>query len=200
MIRLLGHAALAARISSARPRLGRTRLVCLDGPAGSGKTSLADRLADLLADRSADRTATVLHLDDVYRGWGTDFGEVHGRLHRQVFQPLAAGRAGCYQRFDWHADAFTDWVELPVPDVLLLEGVGAGARRLDRWRSLLVWIELGPDERLRRGLDRDGPAAVEHWRGWMEREQAEFAAQQTRERADLRLWGSSPPGFVRLVD
>ena len=42
---LTGFAALAERVRAAPPRLGGTRLVCVDGPAGSGKTTFAARLA-----------------------------------------------------------------------------------------------------------------------------------------------------------
>jgi uridine kinase len=55
-------AELAARLAQTEPRLGRTRLIGLDGRSGSGKTWLADRLA-----RPLD--APVIHLDDLYPGW-----------------------------------------------------------------------------------------------------------------------------------
>jgi len=160
--------------------------VCVDGPAGSGKTTLAGGLAACLDD------ATVLHMDDVYRGWDTDFEEVHARLRSQVVDPLERGRPARYQRYDWLAKRFDEWVDVPVPEVLLLEGVGSGARSLDPWRSLLVWVEVDRPERLRRGLDRDGPRVLHHWLAWMRHEQVEHARQRTRERADLRVRGDGP--------
>ena len=56
--------ALADRVRAAVPLLGRTRLVCVDGPAGSGKTTLADRLVTALGPGAA-----VVHMDDLYAGW-----------------------------------------------------------------------------------------------------------------------------------
>ena len=44
------------------PTLGDGRLVCVDGPAGSGKTTLAAGIA-------ARTGAPVLHMDDLYPGW-----------------------------------------------------------------------------------------------------------------------------------
>jgi len=190
----LAAADLAARIRRAPARLGRTRLVCVDGPAGSGKTSLAARLRTHLDD------AGVLHMDDVYAGWDTDFDEVHARLRAQVAEPLGRGAVGCYQRYDWYAGRFDAWVEVPPPAVLLLEGVGSGAAALDPVRSLLVWVEAERGERLRRGLERDGAGMLHRWLAWMEHEQAEFARQRTRERADLRLRGDGPDGGYAVVD
>ncbi|MGH3387017.1 MAG: uridine kinase family protein [Nocardioidaceae bacterium] len=183
---LLPHPDLADRITAAPARLGATRLVCIDGPAGSGKTTLAARLAQLLPG------STVVHMDDVYRGWETDFAEVHRRLADQVVAPLRAGRPARYQRYDWYAGELADWVDLPVPDVLILEGVGSGARSLDAVRSLLVWIEVPEEQRIARGVERDGAAVLPNWRAWMAHEAVEHARQQTRERADLRLLGDGP--------
>ncbi|HET7325749.1 MAG TPA: 4-amino-4-deoxy-L-arabinose transferase [Nocardioidaceae bacterium] len=185
---ILTHADLAARIASARPRLANTRLVLLDGPAGSGKTTLAAGLADELPD------SVVVHMDDLYRGWETDFAEVHNRVRGQLVEPLAAGQPARYQRYDWDAGAFGDWVDVPVPGVLILEGVGSGARALDDVSSLLLWIEVSADMRVRRGVERDGEAVLPQWLAWMRHEAAEHARQATRERADIVLRGDGPDG------
>jgi uridine kinase len=190
----LDVADIAERVARTPARLGRTRLVCIDGPAGSGKTSLAAGLQSRLKD------AAVLHMDDVYRGWETDFDEVHERLREQVAEPLAQGRAASYQRYDWHAGRFGVWVGLPPPGVLLLEGVGSGATGLDQVRSLLVWVEADRDERIRRGIARDGAAVLPKWLAWMEHEEVEHARQRTRERADLRLRGDDGPGAFAVLD
>ncbi|MGH3318274.1 MAG: uridine kinase family protein [Nocardioidaceae bacterium] len=185
---------LADRIRRAPARLGGTRLVCVDGPAGSGKTTLADALAARLDD------ARVVHMDDVYRGWDTNFDEVHTRLRGQLVEPLQHGRAARYQRYDWADGRFDVWVDVPVPAVLLLEGVGSGSQSLDPWRSLLVWVEVDRPERLRRGLDRDGPQVLHHWLAWMRHEEVEHVRQHTRERADVRLRGDGPLEPVHGAD
>jgi uridine kinase len=185
---------LADRVTQAPARLGGTRLVCVDGPAGSGKTTLADALARRLGD------AVVLHMDDLYRGWETDFAEVHERLRPQVVEPLLAGRPTRYQVYDWHAERFDAWVEVPPPGVLLLEGVASGAVTLDPVRSLLIWIEADRDERLRRGAERDGPEVLPRWLAWMEHEAVEHERQGTRDRADVRLRGdATSPAAGRWV-
>ncbi|MDQ4084756.1 MAG: AAA family ATPase [Actinomycetota bacterium] len=184
---------LAGRLVGRPALLGRTRLVCVDGPAGSGKTTLANALQAQLAD------AVVVHMDDVYRGWDTDFDEVHQRLREQLVDPLREDRTACYQRYDWHAGRFDAWVSVPPPEVLLLEGVASAHVSLDPVTSMLVWIEVDRSERVRRGLERDGPEVLPRWLAWMAHEEIEHERQRTRERAHLRLRGDGPVDrFVAL--
>ncbi|GAA3810960.1 uridine kinase family protein [Cellulomonas soli] len=176
---------LSDRVHASRPRLGRTRLVCIDGPAGSGKTTTAARLAEHL--RAQGCAVEAVHLDDLYAGWSGLEGSLWPRLTAQVLEPVRRGRAGRFQRFDWPTGAFAEWVDVPVPAVLVLEGCGAARRACDPVVSLRVWVEAPRDLRLRRGLDRDGEGARPQWLTWMEDEARHFAAERTAQRADVRL-------------
>ena len=162
---------------AAPARLGDTRLLAIDGPAGSGKTTLARAVADRL-------DAPLVRMDDLYPGWDGLFAVSEEVL--ALLTPLASRRTGSYRRYDWGVGAYreTHHVE-PVP-VLVLEGVGAGNRAWSDWISVLVWVEAGSrDERLRRGLERDGAHARAHLERWMVDEQRLFAEEGTRDRADL---------------
>ena len=188
---------LAARLLAAPPRLGGTRLVAVDGPAGSGKTTFADRLAAALGP-----AAHVLHMDDVYAGW-TLTGAV-ARLAAGVLRPLAEHRPGGYHRYDWAAGRFAPEVTpVPVVPVLVVEGCGSCPRAHDPWTTVRIWVEAPSDLRLRRGLARDGEAMAAQWRRWQAVEAAVFAAERTRERADLLVDGAAEgidpaAGFVAL--
>ncbi|MBC7291635.1 MAG: uridine kinase [Actinotalea sp.] len=203
-------AELAALARAARPRLGPVRLVCIDGPAGSGKTTLAGRLAAALrdaappaaggsspGDRSEHRPepgaagVVVVHLDDLYEGWAGLDG-VWERLTAQVLDPLADGRPGRYQRYDWVAGRFDDWVDVPVPEVLVVEGCGSAPRAADGRTVLRVWVEAPAASRLRRGLERDGEAMRTQWVRWMDLEAAHFRREDTRRRADALVDGTRP--------
>ncbi|MBA2445618.1 MAG: uridine kinase [Nocardioidaceae bacterium] len=176
---------LLSLVQEAKERLGSTKLVAIDGPAGSGKTILASHLHTSL--QHAGLIVTTLHLDDLYEGWtGLESG-LETRLADQVLHPLAGGRAAYWQRYDWHARAFAEWVNVPPPEVLILEGCGSGAQAYTPYTSLLVWIEAGQEERIARGIQRDGPGVLANWLAWMDREAAHFAANRTRARADLHL-------------
>lgn len=180
-------ALLADRAMAATPRLGPVRLVAIDGPAGSGKTTLAGALADELVGRGAN--TAVLHLDDLYDGWTGLEGSLWPRLAAQVLEPLRRGRDARYQRYDWVAGAFDGWVDVPAPAALVLEGCGSARRAADELVVLRVWVEAPPGLRLSRGLARDGEAARPHWERWMRDEAAHFARERTAERADVRLDG-----------
>lgn len=178
---------LVERTLASEPRLGPVRMVVIDGPAGSGKTTLAGAVTDALAGRGVD--AALLHLDDVYEGWSGLEGSLWPRLAAQVLEQLRRGRPGRYQRYDWTAGGFDGWVDVPVPQVLVLEGCGSARREADRFAVLRVWVQAPPDLRLARGLARDGAGARPQWERWMHDEAAHFAQERTAERADVRLDG-----------
>jgi uridine kinase len=179
-------AGLATLLRAAPPRLGATRLVCVDGPAGSGKTTFAGRLTGVLGT-----DAVLVHMDDLYAGW-TLTGAV-ARLGAGVLRPLADGVPGAYHRYDWAAARFDpDPVPVTAAPVLVVEGCGSGARVLAPWTTLLIWIEAPRPLRLARGLARDGAALEEHWRRWQRTEAAAFATEDTRARAGLRVDGAAP--------
>jgi len=175
-------AALLARIESLAhtraPTLGSGRLICIDGPAGSGKTTLAAALCERL-------DSPVVHMDDLYPGWdGLEHvaPEVLGLL-----APLAAGGAGGFRRFDWAAGRYGPTVVVEPAPWLVLEGVGAGNPEWSRWCTLLVWVHAPADTRLARGLARDGEALRSRWEKWMRDEQVVLTRGSTRERADVEV-------------
>jgi cytidylate kinase len=61
---------------------------------------------------------------------------------------------------------------------------------LDPFTTLRVWLEAPAGLRLGRGVGRDGEPLRAEWLRWQQREAAVFAAERTRERADLRVDGA----------
>lgn len=159
------------------PTLGLGRLICVDGLAGSGKTTFAAELAGLTR-------APVVHLDDLYPGWG-GLHEV-AREVLPLLTDLAAGVPGRYRRWDWARSRYTGEVEvLPTP-LLVLEGVGSGQRAWADLITTLVWIETTQETRLLRGIERDGDRVRAEWLRWQADEQELLSRDQTDVRADLR--------------
>jgi len=175
------HAVLEL-LESRPPTLGTGRLVCVDGPAGSGKTTLARRLHERVPG------ARVVHMDDLFEGWD-GLPAVDGQL-RGLLEPLSRGAAGRYRRWDWHTDRWAEEVTVePVP-LLVLEGVGSGSLVTSDLATVLVWVEAPRDLRMRRGIARDGDAFAPYWEEWAVAEAEHFARHRTRERADLQVDGT----------
>jgi len=167
---------LADRVRGALPRLGDTRLVCVDGPAGSGKTTLASAIVELSG-------AFLVRMDDLYPGWDGLFDvdpEVLGLL-----RPLSEDTTGYYRRFDWHDAEYRETHHVDPTPLLVLEGVGSGARAWAALTTTLVYVESPRSVRLRRGLDRDGDAQADHWRRFMVQEDVLLSRERTRARAHL---------------
>lgn len=180
-----GYAAARAvldLLATRPPTLGGGHLVCVDGPAGSGKTTLATGLAEQVAG------ARVVHMDDLFEGWD-GLPRVDAQL-RGLLDPLGQGRPGRYRRWDWHADRWAEEVVVEPSPLLVLEGVGAGSLVSAPWTSVLAWVEAPHDLRMRRGIERDGEAFAPYWEAWAAAEVDHFARHRTRERADLVLDGT----------
>ncbi|UQX04876.1 hypothetical protein [Streptomyces sp. RerS4] len=158
------------------PSLGPVRLIGVDGHAGSGKSTFADRLASALGG------APVLHLDDVatheepFDWWG--------RLRAQVVEPLAAGRPARWAPYDWVERRFGPERVLEPAAVLIVEGVGAGRRELRPYLARLLWMETARTTSWGRGRNRDGHELSDFWDGWERAELAHFAGDPSRPFAD----------------
>lgn len=169
--------ALLTLVRTRQPACGRVRVVALDGPSGSGKSSLADALAERTG-------APVVRTDDFVPGW-TGLGRMPPALARGLLAPLARDETAWPPRWSWVRD---DWVRaLPVEPVplLVLDGCGSGSRPLRPFLSVLVWVEADVATRKERALARDGEAYAPWWDTWAEQERRLFAAEGTRAAADL---------------
>ncbi|GGA76427.1 adenylate kinase [Pseudoclavibacter endophyticus] len=154
-----------------------TRILLIDGRSGSGKTTLADRIAPLLG-------ATVVHLDDLYPGWGgLEAGSEAST--RDVLEPLARGRDAIYRRWDWFADRYGDEALIEPGGAVIVEGCGALSRANRALADVSIWIELDETKRRQRALTRGGD---DWWWGlWSDQERAFYARERSPELAHL-VW------------
>jgi energy-coupling factor transporter ATP-binding protein EcfA2 len=177
---------IAHLVLTAPARAGATRVLAIDGRSGSGKTTLSGQLADALGD-----DAGVLHLDEVYPGWDGLLPAVP-LLVEGVLRPLAAGRPARVHRWDWARDDWwrneaRAWREVPARPVLIVEGVGSGARACAPYLSALVWIEAPEALRHARAMRRDGESYRPHWSRWAAQESRYLAGDDPAGRADVTL-------------
>ena len=170
-----------ARLATTRePRCGPVRLVAVDGPSGSGKSVVGAAIGQVLA-------CPVIHMDDIYPGWD-GLADAVPLVTTQVLEPLARGEAAAYRRWDWVHNRWSGrTVRLPPAPTLVLEGVGSSVLPAGDYAAVCVWVEASRSVRFARGIHRDGEAYRPHWERWAAQEEALFAADRTRDRADVVL-------------
>lgn len=171
----------------------RPAVIAVDGPAGSGKTTVGAAIAQLLGEEGT--AVAMVHMDDLYPGWD-GLAEAVPHLLAWVLEPLSAGGTARVHRYDWDAGAYAEWVHVPRTPVLVVEGVACGARPCASHLALLVWVEAPLDLRCERGIARDGETFRPHWERWAAQEVVHFAEHDTRARADVVL--TTEDGTPRL--
>ncbi|MDN4473777.1 uridine kinase family protein [Demequina zhanjiangensis] len=175
---------VAARARKAPARCGRTRVVLIDGPAGSGKTMLGERLG-------AELGAQVIHGDDIYEGWD-GLATMWPILGHGVLEPLSRGEHGAFGRWDWVEGRRAETIPVPVADALVVEGVGVAQRAAREFASLVLYVEAPFELRLQRGIARDGEELRAEWERWQPREEIFLADEGVRGAADLIVDGTQP--------
>lgn len=157
-----------------RPRF----LLAIDGPCGSGKTTLAQLLCHLL-------DAPCIHMDDFHiphalktperlaqPGGNSD----RERLLKEVLKPWTAGSPVTYQAYDCSADALTAPRKIPASRLLILEGSYAHHPALAAYVDLSVFIQVNPQEQLQRIAHRCPEKLPAFQQRWIPLENAYFTA------------------------
>ena len=161
-------------------------MIAIDGPAGSGKTTLASELDEVLGE------ALVLNTDQLYPGWD-GLAEGAQRLVDEVLLPLSEGLVATVRPWDWSSGSEGEPRELPACATLIVDGAGCGSRAAAEFVSMIIWLDADPELRQQRALERDGEMFAPHWGSWAEQETELFEREQTRERADLVILTDTDP-------
>jgi uridine kinase len=179
---------LAEQVRVRPPGLGKVRVAAIDGPAGAGKSVFASRLTAAL--RGTGAQVAEVHTDDLLDGWD-DILTFWPRLEERVLRPLSRGEHAAYPRYDWHAARFgAQLIGVPVPEVLVLEGVTSARGAIRDRLALSVFVTAPAPLRLERVLTRDGEQLRPHLLRWMAAEADHFAADRTAERVDIVVDGA----------
>lgn len=175
------------RIAKTEQKSPNTKTISIDGPAGSGKTTLARRIAESF---SIGPVATI-HMDDLYNGWEDALtSQLTRTLVNQILTPATQGKALGFRKYDWLSKSFGDLISHPAPNLLILEGVGSGQKATRAFTDELIWIDIDSEVGLQRVLRRDGDYLETEMRIWQIREQEHFKSENTRDCATIRVDGN----------
>jgi uridine kinase len=186
-------APLARRLAGTEPRLGRTRLIAVDGRSGAGKTWLAGELAAPLG-------APVIHMDDLCPGWD-GLVAAGDALADWVVGPLGRGEAARWRRFDWEAMSYAEWHTTEAAEVVVVEGCGSVRSALAASYAARIWVEAPAAARQQRLRARADWAAYEpHARQWAIEEDRLYRAEHTRAHCDVIVESlpATSDGDIRL--
>jgi len=164
-------------------KCGECIVITIDGPAGSGKTTLAKELS------SALDSCYTIHMDDLYEGWDSTLTPNLTKKLQGILDCVKIESRIQFVPFDWLESNFSSQVELPTPKYLIIEGVGSGQSATRDYVSLSLWIEVLPDIGLERVIKRDGPAVAQFMPAFVVAQNAHFEKEATKKSADYHLSG-----------
>lgn len=142
------------RLIAAAPSPRGFTFVGIGGHGGAGKSTLAGLIPG----------AQVVGTDEFWDGDGFDLG----RLRREVFEPLLAGRLARFASWDWERRRPAGERAVEPRGVVVVEGVCALHRMFRDGYDVRVWVDAPYEVRLERGVARDGEEARATWvERWM---------------------------------
>jgi uridine kinase len=161
-----------------------TPIIAIDGPAGSGKTTIAH---DIFLAFAPSITARVIHMDDLYPGWSQALGSQLQETLEYIVTSHRGGDSYSLSFYDWKSEQFQEAVKYEPTQLLILEGVGAGQSAIRSELSALIWMDIDPVIGVERVLERDGVAIKDAMSSWLLQQEQHFLAEGTQNAADFIL-------------
>ena len=175
---------LVQNVNSSSKKCGKTKIVVIDGPAGSGKTTLAKSLSGLLEN------CPIIHMDEIYEGWENALSPKTSQdLVEWIINPLLEDKSIEYLKYDWHLEQRIEKVVINNSKVMVIEGVGASVSEISKHACLKLWIEVNEETGINRVLTRDGLQIQEQMKKWQTQESKFFIENNSKENSDIWIDG-----------
>jgi adenylate kinase family enzyme len=172
---------LSAKILDQIDRGNETPIVLIDGRAGSGKSTFADKLQQQLF-RDGESAPRVIHMDNVFEGWeGLSLGSDY--LVRFILNPLSRKEVASWQDWSWVRNERSSWREFSGGTPLIVEGCGALTERSKEHAYLSIWLEASEETRRARWLERE--RHLDKFDFWAAQELDFYAREKSKSLADL---------------
>lgn len=185
MIQISPISELVELIQSSSIKCGETKLICIDGPAGSGKTTLANSLSRYLDN------CPIVHMDEIYEGWEVALSQKTANdLYQWIIEPLLDKQVIEFFKFDWALTKRNEKVVIETHPYLIIEGVGSSIKKVSEHACLKIWIEVEQNIGIQRVLNRDGQQIKAQMLTWQIQEMKYFNENKTKENSNIWIDGS----------
>ena len=159
-------------------------VIAIDGPAGSGKTTLSKQLAADFAD------VEIIHIDDLYQGWSDAFSaRLAASVISQILVPISKRIDFSYEIYDWRSNKFHKSKVIPKNKIYILDGVSAGQSQFRPYISKIIWLEISDEIGLSRVLQRDGADILSPMQEFQRAQKLHFTSDLTENAADFHYEG-----------
>jgi uridine kinase len=177
--------ALIGKISSQVLELidrgNQTPIILIDGRAGSGKSTFAEKLQQQLF-RDGESAPRVIHMDNIFEGWdGLALGSDY--MVRFILQPLARQETASWQDWSWVKNQRSSWREFSGGTPLIVEGCGSLTERSKEHADISIWLEASEETRRKRWIQRE--RHLEKFDFWAAQELDFYAREKSQSLADL---------------
>ena len=172
---------ISAQVLEQIDRGNQTPIVLIDGRAGSGKSTFAEKLQQqpFVDGESAPR---VIHMDAIFEGWdGLSLGADY--LVRFILNPLARQETASWQDWSWVRNERSTWREFSGGTPLIVEGCGALTERSKAHADISIWLEASEEIRRERWLLRE--RHLDKFDFWAAQELDFYAREKSKTLADL---------------
>ena len=166
-------------------------LIALDGRCAAGKTTLAAHLGSAV-------DGTVFHMDDYFlrpfqrtrERLDTPGGNVdYERFLEEILRPLVGGAGEIsYRPYNCQRQELEEAVVTQVGPVVIVEGSYSCHPELWDFYDLHVFVDIAPQDQMKRILHRDGEAKAEKFRDkWIPLEEQYFEECHIREKCEIYM-------------